>query len=184
MLIWATTTRTPPYFARTPPLNPIFNHNLFAPGAGRNTSFFTNHRAQYSHKHQLSDLHHHLNCFNMSIKLAPPAEGYYEHISLDVLVKQINEHVKSEEYCYGPDMGQRSPWVKYVNDWNSLFVSRLWEAPRRGAGHYVQDGENTRGALCYACPNAHRVVLSSLTRHHPREYVRLLSTALRTAVIG
>ena len=42
-------------------------------------------------------------------------------------------------------------------------------------------------ALYYhACPNALRVFLdlSSLTRHHPREYARLLSTALHTAFIG
>ena len=88
------------------------NHNLFAPGAGRNTLFFTNHRAQYSHKHQLSDLHH-LNCFNMSIKRAPPAERYYKHTSLDVLVKQINEHVKSEEYAV---TRKRSS----VNDWTTI----------------------------------------------------------------
>ena len=34
----------------------------------------------------------------MSMQLAPPAEGYYEHTSLDLLIKQINEHVKNEEY--------------------------------------------------------------------------------------
>ena len=56
-------------------------------------------RAQYSLKHPLSApgtifpqhisfliLHHHPNCFNMSMKLASPAEGCYEYISLDLLV--------------------------------------------------------------------------------------------------
>ena len=27
----------------------------------------------------------------MSMQLAPPAEGYYEHMSLDLLINQINE---------------------------------------------------------------------------------------------
>ena len=35
----------------------------------------------------------------MSMQLAPPAEGYYEHTSLDLLIYQINEHVKYEEYA-------------------------------------------------------------------------------------
>ena len=30
----------------------------------------------------------------MSMQLTPPTEGYYEHTSLDLLIKQINEHVK------------------------------------------------------------------------------------------
>ena len=66
-------------------------------------------------------------------------------------------------------------------DWNSLFVSRLWKALRRGAGHYVQDWENTRGASYYAHSNTHRIVFFSLTRHHFWEYVKLLFTALHTA---
>ena len=40
-------------------------------------------------------LHHLPNCFSMSMPLAPPAEAYYEeHTSLDLLNKQINEHIK------------------------------------------------------------------------------------------
>ena len=33
------------------------------------------------------------------MQLAPPAEGYYEHTSLDLLIKQINEHAKNEGYA-------------------------------------------------------------------------------------
>ena len=65
----ATTTDTPPYFA----LGAIFP--------------------------QLSHLHHHLNCFSMSMQLASPAEGCYEHTSLDLLIEQINEDAKNEEYA-------------------------------------------------------------------------------------
>ena len=47
-------------------------------------------------------------------------------------------------------------------------------------GHYVQDWENyKRGVFSNA-----RKVLFSLTRRHFREYLRLLSTTLHTAVIG
>ncbi|KAL8814797.1 MAG: hypothetical protein Q9191_008517, partial [Dirinaria sp. TL-2023a] len=35
----------------------------------------------------------------MSTKLAPPTERSYEHTSLDLLVKQINEHTKNEGYA-------------------------------------------------------------------------------------
>ena len=33
------------------------------------------------------------------MQLAPLAEGYYEHTSLDLLFKQINEHAKNEGYA-------------------------------------------------------------------------------------
>ena len=61
------------YFNRQP--LPIPHPTLLAlhlrTGAGRNIP----------PKHQNSHLHHHPNCFSMSMQLAPPAEGYYEHAS-------------------------------------------------------------------------------------------------------
>ena len=33
------------------------------------------------------------------MQLTPPAERYYEHTSLDLLIKQINEHAKNEEHA-------------------------------------------------------------------------------------
>ena len=57
-----------------------------------------------------------------------------------------------------------------------------WEV-RRGAGHYVQDWENTRGISYHAYPNARRV-LFFLARHRLREYIRLLFTTFYTAVIS
>ena len=35
----------------------------------------------------------------MSVQLTPPTEGYYEHTSLHLLIDQINEHAKNEEYA-------------------------------------------------------------------------------------
>ena len=34
----------------------------------------------------------------MFMQLISSAEKYYEHTSLDLFIKQINEHVKNEEY--------------------------------------------------------------------------------------
>ena len=75
----------------------------FAPGAPKHQKFLHRARAQYSHKTPTSDLHHHPNCFSMSMQLTPPAEGYYEHTLLDLLIKQINEHAKIEGYVTVPD---------------------------------------------------------------------------------
>ena len=101
--------------------------NLFAPGAGRNISI----------KYQLSDLHHHSNCFNMFMQLALPAEGYYEHMSLDFLVKTINEYVKYEEYA----VTRKRWWLNYnrrryrtVNQALEEFVNEMIKA--------VNDGKN------------------------------------------
>ena len=33
------------------------------------------------------------------MQLTPPAEVYYEHTLLDLLIKQINKHVKIKEYA-------------------------------------------------------------------------------------
>ena len=33
------------------------------------------------------------------MKVAPPLEKYYEHTSLDLLMKQINDHVKIQGYA-------------------------------------------------------------------------------------
>ena len=35
----------------------------------------------------------------MFMQLAPPAEGYDEHTSLDLLINQITDHVKNEGYA-------------------------------------------------------------------------------------
>ena len=37
----------------------------------------------------------------MFMKVAPPLEKYYEHTSLDLLMKQINDHVKIQDYYKG-----------------------------------------------------------------------------------
>ena len=44
-------------------------------------------------KHQLFHLHQRFNCFSMFMQLTFSAEKYYEHTLLDLLIKQINDHV-------------------------------------------------------------------------------------------
>ena len=39
----------------------------------------------------------------MSMQLPPHAERCYGHMSLDLLIKQINEHAKNEGYVTVPD---------------------------------------------------------------------------------
>ena len=80
-------------------------------------------------KHQLSHLHHHPNCFSMSMQLTSPAEKYYEHTSLGLLIKQINDHAKTQGYAV---TRKRS---KHLNDLHSvshLSLSCEWTTINRG----------------------------------------------------
>ena len=55
------------------------------------------------------------------MQLAPPAEGYYEHTSLDLLIKQINDHAKTQGYAV---TRKRS---KHLNDLHSVsHLSLSW----------------------------------------------------------
>ena len=93
-------TRTSHNSSRTSPLNLRRNFNILRPAP--EAIFFQNikfrHRAQYFYKTSTFLLTSPPQLLQYIYTTNFPAEKYYEHTSLDLLIKQINEHVKNEEY--------------------------------------------------------------------------------------